>query len=175
VDYRIKWTVLAYLVPLYAAAMFGTTWAAQQLFPATAGPPRDGYARTTATVEAAYPNDHDQVRYSYRVGDRTFVGVWFADGPQGHASSLKVGQAITIWYEVGDPSKSCDCVNPQELQRTNNDPTPLVLALLLLLTVGFVLIAGRLMLGRWLAIIQWARELSAGSFNTVGRDPGTRP
>jgi hypothetical protein len=171
---RVKWTFLALLLPLYIVVTFGAAWAVKQLLPATTGPPPGGYAQTSAKVDATFPNDHDQVKYSYTVRGLTYQALWFADGPEGHASTLKVGQTITIWYEVNDPSKSCSCINPQELQRSSNDPTPLVLAMLVFLTAGFVLIAGRLIFGRWLAIVQWARELgSARRFTSAGKGPGT--
>jgi hypothetical protein len=118
----VKWLPLTYLLPAYVIAALGASWVVEQILPTTGPPPHGGYAQATGSVEATDPSNHDQVRYSYRVGARTFEAAWSADGPQGHASTLKLGQTITIWYEVRDPSKSCYCTDPLELQRTDNDP-----------------------------------------------------
>jgi hypothetical protein len=168
----VKWLPLTYLLPAYVIAALGASWVVEQILPTTGPPPHGGYAQATGSVEATDPSNHDQVRYSYRVGARTFEAAWSADGPQGHASTLKLGQTITIWYEVRDPSKSCYCTDPLELQRTDNDPGSVVLIVLVLLTAGFLLIGGRLMFGRWLAIFESAIAAARG-VRRLGSDGGT--
>ena len=148
---RFTWYVAA-LIPAYVIVIAAVNWEIGQLFPAYASAPAGGYAQTKAMVEATYPSDHDQVKYSYTVAGHSFEAVSFAEGPEGNASQLRVGQMIAIWYEVSDPSQSCSCTDPHELQRTNNDASPIALLLSLLITAGFGLVAARLVLGSWQSV-----------------------
>jgi hypothetical protein len=157
---RFTWYVAA-LIPAYVIVIGAVNWEIGQLFPAYASAPAGGYAQTKAIVEATYPSDHDQVKYVYAVGGRTFEAVSFAEGPEGHASQLIVGQAITIWYEVADPALSCSCMDPHELQRTNNDATPVALVLSLLITAGFGLMGARLVLGSWQSVSALVRMITS--------------
>lgn len=170
---RFRWYVAA-LIPVYVIVIAAVNWEIGQLYPDYAAAPKGGYAQTKATVEATYPSDHDQVKYLYAVGGRSFEAVWFADGPEGHASQLRVGQNITIWYEVADPALSCSCTDPHELQRTANDASPIALLLSLLITAGFGLVGARLVLGNWHSVSALARTIKSSRGGTSGQAQSSR-
>ncbi len=90
--------------------------------------------------------------------------MWFADGPEGHAASLRIGQSITVWYETDNPSRSCSCSDPYELRRDNNDLVFLGAVAFLVVTAAFLAIASRTFAGDWLAFIESAQSF----FNSVG-------
>jgi hypothetical protein len=170
---RFRW-YFALLVPAWIAALVATGWLIGLALPRYGPIPAGGYSKVSATVVATYPADHNQVKYSYSVGGRTYEGVWFADGLDGSASQLRVGQAITIWYEVGNPARSCDCSDPHKLQRTDNDPEPITVFAFLVITAAFALVGGRLLLGSWQALADFVRVVTSSRWNTRSvRYPGS--
>lgn len=154
---------LAILLAGYLIVLATMTWVVAALYPDYPPPPAGGYAQTTGTVLATYPANHDQVRYSYSVGGRSFEAVWFADGPEGHASQLRVGQTISIWYEVGDPSRSCSCSDPHELAHSNNDRSLPAAFLALVVTGAFVLGGARWVLGSWQSVGELIEAITSRS------------
>jgi hypothetical protein len=173
---RVRW-YFAFLVPAWIAMLVATGWLIGLAFPKYGPIPPGGYSKVSATVLATYPADHNQVKYSYSVGGSTYEGVWFADGPGGSASQLRVGQAIAIWYEVRNPARSCDCSDPHELQRTNNDVEPIAMFAYLLITAAFALAGGRLLLGSWQALVDFVRVVTSSNWSTrsVGYPGSPRP
>jgi hypothetical protein len=162
---RARWYI-ALLVAAWLITLVATGWLIGWAFPRYGPMPPGGYSKANATVVATYPADHNQVKYSYNIGGSAYQGVWFADGPEGSASQLRVGQAITIWYEVRHPAQSCDCSDPHVLQRTNNDPEPITLFAYLLISAAFALVGGRILLGSWQALAELARAVTSSSWNT---------
>ena|SRR5438270_218647 len=69
---------------------------------------------STATVTRAEPDQHNTVEYTYMVDGITHHGADAANGLDGPASGLRVGQQIRIYYDNRDPDKSCDCI-PDEV------------------------------------------------------------
>jgi len=148
--------VVAYLATLaLATAMIGSVW------PGRNPEPVGGFVRITGVVEATNPSQHNEVRYRYAVAGRTYEGAWFADGPEGDAAHLRIGQTITVWYEAARPSLSCSCVDPHDMLQTNTDTTPQLFGAFLVLTVGFLGLAGRLLYGSWFSIFAAARRLAS--------------
>ncbi len=144
--------VLAYFATLaLAVALIGYVW------PGENPEPVGGFVRTTGVVEATNPSQHNEVRYRYAVAAQSYEASWFADGPEGDAAHLRIGQTITVWYEAAKPSLSCSCVDPHDMLRTRNDTTPQVFAAFFTLTVGFLGLAGRLLYGSWSSIFDSAR------------------
>lgn len=159
IDVRILGALfVAWLITWATAA-----WIVSLLNPTISPVPSGGYTQTTGIVQATFPSQHDTVRYSYAVNGEIFEATWFADGPEGHADSLKIGQQITVWYETNNPARSCSCSDPHVLQRTSNDPTLDDLALFVLITALFLGIGSRVLLGGWLEFIDLARSISSGN------------
>ena len=65
---------------------------------------------TTGVVLQTDPQNHNLVEYSYQVGSATYTAWSNADGPDGAAEQLRVGQSIRIVYDRLHPTVSCDCV-----------------------------------------------------------------
>lgn len=170
---RFGWR-LALLLPCWVAALAVAGWLINQSFPAYGPPPQGGYAHAAATVEATDPANHNEVKYVYTVAGRTYQGAWFADGPDGDASQLRIGQTISIWYQVSDPNRSCDCRDPHDLQQTGSDSAPISLLAFFLISAAFGLVAVRMLFGRWEAIFDLIQVISSKNVAFNGAVPNDR-
>jgi hypothetical protein len=65
---------------------------------------------TTGVVLQTDPQNHNLVEYSYQIESATYTGWSNADGPDGPADQLRVGQSIRIVYDRMHPGVSCDCI-----------------------------------------------------------------
>jgi len=126
------------------------------LVPARSPVPPGGYTRTIGTVEAAYPSQHDSVRYRYVANGQVLEATWFADSPERDAGSLRIGQQITVWYETDNPTRSCSCSDPNELRAENDEPAFVEAALIGLTTLLFLAIGSRVLSGNWLGFAEMA-------------------
>lgn len=66
--------------------------------------------QTNAVVLHTDPRNHNEVQYSYQVDGKTFTSWSNADGPDGTADQLHIGQSIRIVYDRTRPAISCDCI-----------------------------------------------------------------
>ncbi len=68
---------------------------------------------TKAIVIGTDPSNHDTVSYSFSVAGQRYSSSDRSDPPNPPAGLLRVGQAITVVFDVRDPNVSCAC-NPRD-------------------------------------------------------------
>jgi len=137
-------------------AVAALSWGVSILIPGKSPVPLGGYTRTTGTVEATYPSQHNSVKYRYVANGQVHEGTWFAEGD---ARSLRIGQQITVWYEADNPSRSCSCSDPNDLRPENDEPAFVEAVLLGLTTLLFLAIGSRVLSGDWLGFIEVALSI----------------
>ena len=174
-DSRVSLMKASVLVLAYLASLILVSALIGYVLPDRNPEPNGGFIRTAGVVESTYPSQHNQVRYRYSVAGQSFEETSFAHGPEGDASTLRIGQTITVWYEAVEPSVSCSCVDPNELLQNGNDtPLPFIAAFVLV-TAAFLALAGRWLFGDWLAIFAAARNLASGQLETNSQIEPSRP
>jgi hypothetical protein len=62
--------------------------------------------RTEGKVTALLPEDHATARYTYSVGGRVFTGQFQPRSPNPTLEHLRVGQAVTVYYDPTSPGFS---------------------------------------------------------------------
>jgi len=96
---------------------------------------------TTGVVLQTDPQNHNLVEYSYQVGSATYTDWSNADGPDGAAEQLRVGQSIRIVYDRLHPTVSCDCV-PTATSAFSGSTISVQIMLVLLILVAIPIAIG---------------------------------
>jgi hypothetical protein len=96
---------------------------------------------TAGVVLQTDPQNHNLVEYSYQVGSATYTDWSNADGPDGAAEQLRVGQSIRIVYDRLHPSVSCDCV-PTAADAFSGSTISIQIILVLFILIAIPIVIG---------------------------------